>query len=103
MFDVGLSELIVIGVVMLLAIGPKELPETLRTIGRFIAQVKRMASDARAQFDEALREPAAVVEREVDSAKAMLPDAEAWVTHEIDLKTLSPTSSEPAAKTGEPQ
>ncbi len=56
MFDVGWSELLVIGVVALLVVGPKELPALLRTIGRYMGVVKRQANEFRAQFDEAMRD-----------------------------------------------
>jgi sec-independent protein translocase protein TatB len=45
MFDIGWTELLVIGVVALLVIGPKELPEMFRTLGRFTAKVRSMARD----------------------------------------------------------
>ncbi len=56
MLDIGWMELMVIGVVALLVVGPKELPGLLRTIGRYIAMAKRQADQFRAQFDEAIRE-----------------------------------------------
>ncbi|ENN86958.1 Sec-independent protein translocase protein tatB [Rhizobium freirei PRF 81] len=56
MFDIGWSELVVIGVVALVVIGPKELPATLRTIGKMTARARKVAGDFRAQFDEAMRE-----------------------------------------------
>lgn len=56
MFDIGWTELVVIGVVALLVVGPKELPALLRTIGRYMGMVKRQANEFRAQFDEAMRE-----------------------------------------------
>ncbi len=56
MFDIGWGELLVIGVVALLVVGPKELPALLRTIGRYVGMIKRQANEFRAQFDEAMRE-----------------------------------------------
>ena len=56
MFDVGWVELLVIGVVALIAIGPKELPGVLRTVGQWIGKVHRMAADFQGQFQEAMRE-----------------------------------------------
>jgi sec-independent protein translocase protein TatB len=56
MFDIGWSELVVIGVVALIVIGPKELPGMLRTIGGAIAKVRRMAGEFQSQFNEAMRE-----------------------------------------------
>lgn len=56
MFDIGWGELVVIGIVALIAIGPKELPTVLRTIGTYMGKVRRMASEFQGQFQEALRE-----------------------------------------------
>ena len=56
MFDIGWSELVIIGVVALIVIGPKELPGVLRMTGQWIGKVRRMASDFQGQFQEAMRE-----------------------------------------------
>ncbi|MGE0630066.1 MAG: Sec-independent protein translocase protein TatB [Hyphomicrobiaceae bacterium] len=56
MFDVGWSELLIVGVVALLVVGPKDLPMMLRTIGKYMGMIKRQANEFRAQFDEAMRE-----------------------------------------------
>jgi sec-independent protein translocase protein TatB len=56
MFDIGWGELVVIGVVALIVIGPKELPTVLRTLGQSMAKIKRMANEFQGQFQEALRE-----------------------------------------------
>ncbi len=56
MFDIGWSELVVIGVVALIAIGPKELPGVLRSVGFWMGKVRRMASEFQGQFQEAMRE-----------------------------------------------
>lgn len=56
MFDIGWSELLVIGVVALIAIGPKELPGVLRMVGQWIGKARRMASEFQGQFQEAMRE-----------------------------------------------
>ncbi|MGY4308555.1 sec-independent protein translocase protein TatB [Bradyrhizobium sp. USDA 4369] len=56
MFDIGWSELLVIGVVALIAIGPKELPGVLRMVGQWMGKARRMASEFQSQFQEAMRE-----------------------------------------------
>jgi len=56
MFDIGWSELVVIAVVALIAIGPKELPGVLRTLGQWMAKIRQMASEFQSQFQEAMRE-----------------------------------------------
>jgi sec-independent protein translocase protein TatB len=56
MFDIGWSEILVIAVVAIVVVGPKELPRMLRAFGKTMGQVRRTANDFRRQFDEALRE-----------------------------------------------
>ncbi len=56
MFDISWSELLILGVVTLIFVGPKELPVFLRTIGKYVGMVKRQASEFREQFDTAMRE-----------------------------------------------
>ncbi|MEA2952541.1 MAG: sec-independent protein translocase protein TatB [Alphaproteobacteria bacterium] len=56
MFDIGWGEFIVIGIVALIAIGPKELPGVLRTLGQWMTKIRRMGSEFQGQFQEAMRE-----------------------------------------------
>jgi sec-independent protein translocase protein TatB len=56
MFDVSWGKLVIIGVVALLVIGPKELPAVLRQLGQWMAKIRRMASEFQGQFQEAMRE-----------------------------------------------
>jgi len=56
MFDIGWSEIVVIAVVAVVVVGPKELPRMLRTFGKTMGQVRRMSNDFKRQFDEAVRE-----------------------------------------------
>ena len=56
MFEIGWSELVVIAIVALIAIGPKELPGVLRMVGQWMGKARRMAGEFQAQFQEAMRE-----------------------------------------------
>lgn len=56
MFDIGASELLIVGVVALVVIGPKELPGVLRSVGRTVGKIRTMAGEFQAQFSDALRE-----------------------------------------------
>ena len=56
MFDIGWSELVVIAIVALIAIGPKELPGVLRMVGQWMAKARKMAAEFQGQFQEAMRE-----------------------------------------------
>lgn len=68
MFDIAWGEFIVIAVVALIVIGPKELPAVLRTIGQWTVKIRRMAAEFQGQFQEALREAEmADLRKEVDN------------------------------------
>src|SRR5476651_1668505 len=56
MFGLGWGEMVVIGIVALIAIGPKELPTVLRSAGQWIGKIRRMAAEFQGQIQEALRE-----------------------------------------------
>jgi sec-independent protein translocase protein TatB len=56
MFEIGWTELLLIAVVAIIVIGPKELPGLLRGFGRTMAKLRRSADDFRRQFDESVRE-----------------------------------------------
>ena len=56
MFDIGWSEIIVVVIITILVVGPKELPGLLRTVGKTVGNVRRMAGDFQNQFNQALRE-----------------------------------------------
>jgi sec-independent protein translocase protein TatB len=69
MFDFSWGELVVIGAVALIVIGPKELPTVLRTLGQWMTKIRRMASEFQGQFQEAMREAEmADLKREIDTA-----------------------------------
>jgi len=71
MFDLDLGKLVIIGIVALIVIGPKELPGVLRTLGQMITKVRRMATEFQNQFQEAMREAElADLKKEVDEMTA---------------------------------
>jgi sec-independent protein translocase protein TatB len=121
MFNLGWGELVVIGIVALIAIGPKELPTVLRTLGQWMGKVRRMANEFQGQFQEALREaefadlkkhaddisssvsefsnidPLADAQKDVERAFAETPatDSNAPVTPAVDASTTPAAPSEP--------
>jgi sec-independent protein translocase protein TatB len=56
MFDVGYSELLVIAIVLIVVVGPKDLPKMLRAFGQAMTRFRKVSGDFRRQFDEALKE-----------------------------------------------
>ena len=56
MLDIGWSELLVIAVVMIVVVGPKDLPKMLRAFGKATGKLRATANEFRTHFDEAMRE-----------------------------------------------
>ncbi len=74
MFDIGWPELLVVAVVLIVVVGPKDLPRMLRTFGRTTGKLRAMAGDFRKQFDEALKEAELDdVKSVIDTARSMNP------------------------------
>jgi sec-independent protein translocase protein TatB len=86
MFDIGWGELVVIGVVALIAIGPKELPGVLRATGQWMGKIRRMANEFQDQFRDAMRE-------------AELDDLKKKVDDELKTTTDSFTNFDPLGDT----
>ncbi|NNM72111.1 Sec-independent protein translocase protein TatB [Enterovirga aerilata] len=76
MFDMSWGEVMVIGAVALIVIGPKDLPKALRTVGQMTAKVRRLASEFQGQFNEAMREAELdEVRREVEGINRQVSSA----------------------------
>ena len=56
MFDVAPTELLLVAIVALVVIGPKDLPRVLRTIGQWVGKARCVAAQFRSGFDEMIRE-----------------------------------------------
>lgn len=56
MFDIGWTELLVVAVIAILVVGPKELPTMLMTFGRTVGRMRRMANEFQSQFNDVLKE-----------------------------------------------
>jgi sec-independent protein translocase protein TatB len=83
MFDIGWSELLVIVIVAIVVVGPKELPRLMRTFGHYAGKLRRAASDFQHQFETAMAESEAdAVRKNIESIRegldkpVMLPKQE---------------------------
>lgn len=68
MFEIGWTEMLVIAIVMIVVVGPKDLPRMLRTIGKTVSKLRGMAGDFQRQFNDALKEA------ELDDVKKSIDD-----------------------------
>ncbi len=85
MFDISWTEFLLIGIVALIVIGPKELPGVMRTLGQYTRKIRSMAADFQNQFQEALREA------DMADLKKQVDDMAQGVTK--DLTSLDPLKS----------
>jgi sec-independent protein translocase protein TatB len=92
MFDVSWSELLILGLVTLIFVGPKELPRFLNTLGRYAGVVRRQANEFRAVFEQAMREA------EMDQIQKDVRAVSDGVKASLDEATRSVESVKAAAK-----
>jgi len=77
MFDISWSELLILAIVTLVFVGPKELPVFLRALGRYAGVVRRHANEFKAQFDAAMREA------ELDSMRKEVEEMQTSINSEV--------------------
>jgi sec-independent protein translocase protein TatB len=115
MFDIGWSEMMVVGAVALVVIGPKDLPGALRQAGKWMGSVRRMASDFQGHVNQAMREA------ELDDLRREVQNLKTGVTepvrqNESEMRALveappalppppapKPPAKKPAAKKSAPK
>jgi sec-independent protein translocase protein TatB len=111
MLEIGWGKIVLIGIVALLVIGPKELPAVLRTVGQWMTKLRRMAGEFQSQFQEAMREAEmADLKKQVDDMTSQAQsyanfDPIGEVRKEFDStqqQIESALAKDPAAPTSEP-
>ena len=114
MFDIGFSELVVIGVVALVVIGPERLPKTARTVGHLFGRLQRYVNDVKAdinremELDELrklqreMQGAAREFEQSVTSAASEVQAGVRSVERDLNEVAAAPAAgSAPAASAGE--
>jgi sec-independent protein translocase protein TatB len=82
MFDISWTEFLLIGIVALIVIGPKELPALMRSLGQWTRKIRSMAADFQNQFHEAMREA------EMADLKKQVDDMASDIKHYDPLKDV---------------
>ena len=96
MLDIGWSEILVVLVVALVVVGPKDLPRLMRTLGRWVRKARGMADQFRASFDEMARETELdELRNEIEALRRARPLG--TLEDEVNRAILPPESA-PAAK-----
>jgi len=100
MFDFDAGKLIIVGIIALIFIPPKDLPRVLRQAGQFVGKMRRMASEFQGQFMDAMREADMAdlrkeAQKLADSAKvdmglASIEEHNRKLLEAVDRKTPSP-------------
>jgi len=85
MFDIGWSEMAVIAVVALVVIGPKELPNALKTFAYWMKQARKMAREFQSGVDEIVREA------ELEDARKAVTSVSGRSVNQMLEKTIDPT------------
>lgn len=90
MLEVGWSELLVIAIVMIVVVGPKDLPKMLRTFAMFAKKARGMANDFQSQFTDAMRDA------ELDEVRKTIADVRS-----LNPKNALKDAFDPIRKAGE--
>jgi len=117
MFDVGFSELIVIGIVALVVIGPERLPKVARTVGHLLGRLQRYVNDVKAdinremqldelrklqaEMQESARDLESSLNREIQSVGKTVEQAAQPVDQAPQAVTVAPASAAPAVVSGD--
>ena len=96
-FDIGASELLVIVVVAIIVIGPKDMPRALRTAGRWIGKIRRTAGHFRAGVDAMVREA------EMEEMEKVWKDQNAAIMREHPPEMIPPPPKPEQPRTAEEQ
>ncbi len=102
MFDISWTEFLLIGVIALIVIGPKELPGVMRTLGQYTRKIRSMAADFQNQFQEAMREAEmADLKKQVDDVAADIKNYDPLKDVREDIQSIGKDieqSPDPAAE-----
>jgi sec-independent protein translocase protein TatB len=85
MFDIGWSELLVIGVVALIVIGPKDLPRVLKTVGYWVRKARNVSREFQSSIEQMVREA------ELEDVKKEIEKVSSLDLHKEIEKTVDPT------------
>ncbi len=85
MFDIGWSEMAVVALLALIIIGPKDLPQVLRTVGQWVRKAQSLAREFRSGLDDMVREA------DLEDAKKLVDEGRRLNVNKIVEQTIDPT------------
>lgn len=87
MFDIGFSELLVVGLVALIVLGPKRLPEVARTAGRWMGRLRRFVSEVKSDLDREMRNAEVMelqkLKQELDATRQVLEETSGTLVQQL--------------------
>ena len=103
MFDMGFTELMLIGIVALVVIGPERLPGVARTAGKYVGRLKRFMTSVKADVEQELRadelrQILSEQQKELDSLKDSITEAGHNIEKEVGLEEINTSTSEAVAE-----
>ena len=98
MLDLGWSEILIIGVVALIVVGPKDLPKMLRTLGQYAGRAKSIARDFQRSMDDAARQADIEELHEVKKGLDDMRDAQYKMQRDMSQSFLDGPSKSAAKK-----
>ncbi len=104
MFDISWTEFLLIGVIALIVIGPKELPTVMRALGQYTRKIRSMASDFQNQFQEAMREAEMTdLKKQVDEMASDIKNYDPLKDVRTDLETVGKDVEKSLSPPSEPK
>lgn len=102
MFDISFGEIALVGIVALLVVGPKKLPELARTAGKWIGKTRRMIESVKADIDrefktDELRKLLTEQQAEVEQLRQIVEDSRSGIEKDIERSTADPEAAKQAA------
>lgn len=96
MFDIGSTELLMVAVVALVVIGPKDLPKTMRVVGHWVGKARGLARQLRSGFDEIVRESElADLEKKWSEENARIMREFPSDANPVEMRPLPPPTTPP--------
>jgi sec-independent protein translocase protein TatB len=102
MFDIGFSEIVVIGVVALIVIGPERLPKVARTLGHMFGRLQRYVNEVKADINREMElDELRKLQAQVQSAARDIEQSVTHAAHEVEsgVRSVETQLNEAASET----
>src|SRR5579864_1506967 len=102
MMDLSWSHILIVLIVALVVVGPKDLPRLMRIVGRWVGKARAMADQFRKSFDEMARQSELdELRQEIEALRSQRPLAD--IQNSLSQPILTPDTTPPAAEPSKPE